>query len=157
MNTTKCGIWLDHREATLIDVTNAAQAGEAPSVTRVRSGVEDKVKHFGHRPNLPPQSDARSAGSAEEKHLDRRRAQDLKTFYAEIADEVAGAKRVMILGPGQAPKELASALQGDRRFEGVVEKVESADGNLTQGEAIEKVRKALGEGPLRRRVAGPNN
>ena len=65
MNTTKCGIWLDHREAKLIDVTNAARAGEEASVTRVKSGVEDKVKHFGHRPNLPPQSDARSAGSAE--------------------------------------------------------------------------------------------
>lgn len=153
----KLGIWLDHREAKLIDVTNAAQLGAEPSVSRIGSDVEDKVKDFGHRPNLAPQSDARSAGSAEEKHLDRRREQDIKSFFEEIAGEAAGAKRVLVLGPGQAPRELVSFLGDDRRFEGVIEGVESADANLTENEVVEKVRKALGEPPMRRQVAGPNN
>lgn len=147
------GIWIDHREAKLFDVTN--REGEAPA-RRIESEVEELRKTTtGHVANLPPKAapprkGVHSFGSHEAKHAEHRVEHELKEFYGEVAAMAKGADRIAIVGPGRAHEEFARHLQAYApEVWSHVDFIESIDTHLTDGEIVRELRTILGRPPRR--------
>jgi len=158
VNGRKVGVWLDHREAVVVELTGAKTPGREPEVRRISSEVEDQVKGLGHQRHQPPQGGAQTgSGAAEAKRLEHRREQEIRSFLRSIADAVEGAAHVAVLGPGEAPGELERFLAGDKRFKGARVRREGADGNLREGEAVNRLREMVGEPAPRVMPRGANN
>jgi hypothetical protein len=116
------GLWIDHRGATLVTVTP-----EAATVRHIISGVEKQVRVS----SLPVQR-------AADDMRDRRIGHQLDRFYANVVAALNGADAVLILGPGEAKRELAQALAGARHGRQVAQ-LESA-ARLTERQIVARVR-----------------
>ncbi len=147
------GIWIDHREAKLFDVSS--REGEAP-VRRIESDFEELRKTTtGHVANLPPKAapprkGVHSFGSHEAKHAEHRVAHELKSFYGKVALAAKGAERIAIIGPGVAHEEFAHHLEANSPdVWSHVDFIEPIDTHLTDGEVVRELRTILGRPPRR--------
>ena len=91
------GLWIDHREATIVTLT-----GEAEQVERIDSGMEKHVRFSG----------GAEQGSGEDTR-DRRFANHLDQFYQAVIERIRAAEAILIFGPGEAKGELAKRLEGE--------------------------------------------
>ncbi|MBS3763704.1 MAG: hypothetical protein KGZ25_10430, partial [Planctomycetes bacterium] len=73
-------------------------------------------------------------------HLDDRRREQLKHFYKELDKNLRPAEEIYIFGPGQAKKELANYLKGDKSLKAALKGIEGADKKLTRAQKAEQVR-----------------
>ena len=62
-----------------------------------------------------------------------------------------------VLGPGEAPGELERFLVVDKRFKDARVMRDGADGNLREGEAVNRLREMPGEPARRVKPRGPDN
>jgi len=142
----RLGIWIDHREAKLIELNDN---GDAPSVKRIESDAGEVPRSFGHVGNQPAHT---GYAGDKEKHADQRRKKQLRRFYSEVADEAARnttPARVVVLGPGQARKEFQHALEDKHALAQKIERNESVDANLTEAQVVARVKEMLGQPPAR--------
>ena len=119
------GLWIDHRGATLVAVT-----GEAATVQHIASGVARQVRLV----SLP-------APLAADDVRDRRIGQQLHRFYDTVVTALNGADAILIMGPGEAKRELAQALQAAHpgRQLADVAQLENAD-RRTERQIVARVR-----------------
>ena len=94
--TTDVGLWIDHREATIVTL-----AGEAEQVKHIASGMEKHVRFSGHA--------AAQEGSADDQR-DRQFAAHLGKYYDEVISHVRDAESILLFGPGEAKGELEKRL-----------------------------------------------
>ena len=114
--TAKAGVWIDHRQAIVVLITDKGQ-----KIERVKSGARQAV---------------RSAGNAKKKYTpndfiaedrqERRVASERKDFYDEVLALVRGADSLLILGPGEAKGELSKQATA-KKLRGLAIGVETAD------------------------------
>ena len=120
--TTNIGLWIDHREATIVTLTGGTEA-----VKQITSGMDKHVRFAGG----PEQG-------AGEDVRDRRFTNHLNTYFQEVIGQIRGADAIFIFGPGEAKGELSKRLDSEN-LGGRVVRVETVD-KLTERQIAAKVR-----------------
>ncbi|WP_018624426.1 hypothetical protein [Kangiella aquimarina] len=132
MAHSKVGIWLDHREAALVEISD-----KGISTRFIQSGVEEHIdEKRGSRSKTPygPQ------GVFAEDKADRRSQNLLNQYYSEVASGVNNAESLYIFGPAEAKQEFAKYLDQHQNHKPAKVEVESAD-KMTETQIIETVKK----------------
>jgi len=96
--TTKVGLWIDHRQAVIVILTD-----EGEEIERIESNMGKHVRFAGG---------SSDDGSAEDMR-DRQFVSRLSKYYDEIISRVRDAESILILGPGEAKGELVKRLEGE--------------------------------------------
>ncbi len=101
----KIGIWIDHKRAVILTVS---EYGEA--MKKIESGVE----HF----RLRGMSRSRSPYSAQyqkgDDQFDKQFDGYLNKYYESVLAQLRGADEILIMGPGEAKKELKKRLEREK-------------------------------------------
>lgn len=122
------GLWIDHRKAVIVSVTDAGEE------TRVISSEMEKHTRFS--------GDSSEKGSAEDMR-DRQYGNHLDTYYDEVILAIQNADSILILGPGEAKGEFETRLN-QTRPKGCSVSVETAD-KMTVRQVAAKVRQHFQE------------
>ena len=88
------GLWIDHKKAVIVTLT-----GKAEITRRMLSHMEKHVRFSGGAMLI----------SAEDQR-DRRFAGHLAKYYDRVIARIRGAGAILLLGPGEAKRELKSRL-----------------------------------------------
>ncbi|MGD1047326.1 MAG: hypothetical protein ABR899_01080 [Candidatus Krumholzibacteriaceae bacterium] len=133
--STKVGLWIDHRKATIITVTDKGE-----EIKLLISAVEKQLRRSGdsplkgsYEPLQVPADDSRQ----------RNFTGHLNIYYDAIIASIRGAESILIFGPGEAKGELKARLEKNnlgKRIAGV----ETAD-KMTDRQIAAKVRERFGE------------
>jgi len=121
------GIWLDHREAFVVYLSNNQpfSAGNQEMIERIESDIERRVRlSGGSRSRKTPYGPQDI--SVDGKQEDRVKGQ-LRRYYQEIIKRISDADRILIFGPGEAKIELKKAIEKTTQLAGRIKKVESTD------------------------------
>jgi len=122
------GLWIDHREAVLVTITD-----EGEKTTRIYSDIEVDAQFSGS---------SRSAGSQDAENMqDRKYNNNLGRYYDAIIGYIRDADSIQIFGPGEAKGELAKRLKSKNLRKRIVS-IETTD-KLTDPQIAAKVRQQL--------------
>lgn len=121
--TREVGLWIDHRKAVLVIVTDTGEETEV-----MESGMEKHVRFA---------TDASESGSAEDVR-DRQFGNRLGEFYDKVIASIEDASSIQIFGPGEAKGELAKRLER-KGLQGRIVTIETAD-KMTDRQIAAKVR-----------------
>ncbi len=136
--STNVGLWIDHREAIIVSLTDAGEAIEL-----IQSQAEKQPRRAGDSP---------LKGSYEPQQVpadDRRQrtfASELNTYYDAVITRLRAADAILIFGPGEAKHELKERLDADQLGSRVVG-VETID-KLTDNQIAAKVRNHFAKQPM---------
>jgi hypothetical protein len=122
---THAGVWIDHKQATLVLITDAGT-----EIEKITSGIEGPVRSRLGNPYTP------NDFIAEDK-LERKFDSHLKDFYDEVIACLQGSESLLILGPGEAKGELHKRLKS-KKLQGVIVELETAD-KMTDRQLAAKV------------------
>jgi hypothetical protein len=126
------GLWLDQSGATIVTLkSNDAD----PVVRHVESGVESHFRLSGGW-----KAGTQTQEVSNEKRIDRRRAQQLDRYYERLAEMLGDARRILILGPGEAKLGLERALKAKRGSKPHRFTVKTAD-KMTENQLVADVRR----------------
>lgn len=128
--TTKAGIWIDHKHAVVIRISESGQ-----ETSRFAAGVAEP---------FPPTNESRAKHEytkndfAPEVRLQRKQENQCKEMFEQIETHLKGVQDLLILGPGEAKNEFESHLQGKHGSKMHIE-VETAD-KLTEPQLVARTR-----------------
>jgi stalled ribosome rescue protein Dom34 len=98
----RAGLWIDHRKAVVVMVTDAGD-----TTTHIESTVERHVRYSGGvRSDTSHES---KPGTAEDTR-ERRFEGQLDRFYDEVVARIRDAEAILVFGPGEAKGELKARL-----------------------------------------------
>ena len=126
----KVGLWIDHREAIIVAVTDDGEETE-----RIMSRVEKQLRRSGDSPLKGPYE---SQQVPEDKSRHRTFNGQLGVYYEEIMADIRDAESIFIFGPGEAKGELMKLLEKNN-LGGRVAGVETED-KMTDPQIAAKVR-----------------
>ena len=132
------GLWIDHEKAVI-----AAMGKEAKAITRISSDVEGHIRLSGGSRSKTPYGpqDIRS-----EKSIEERRKHHLNRYYDKVIDPIQDADKILILGPGEAKRELEKRMHESRDLASKIAAVEAAD-KMTDKQLSAKVKKFFQPNP----------
>lgn len=116
----EAGLWIDHRQAVIVSVTDAGE-----EIRCISSNMEKHVRYAGGA--------ASQHGSAEDQR-DRQFAGHLDKYYDEVVRCIGDAESILIMGPGEAKGELEKRLDSaglGARIEGVEAADKMTDAQIT--------------------------
>ena len=122
----EAGLWIDHREAVVVIVTDAGE-----EIERITSDVEKRVRYSGG---------SRSDGSRQEPEdqRDRRFVDHLNKYYDEVISCIREAESILLFGPGEAKVEIQKRLESED-LAGRIVGIETVD-KMTEPQIAAKVR-----------------
>lgn len=127
---TKAGLWLDHRQAVVVLVTDAGE-----EIKKIMSDAEKQLRRTGSTP-LQGNFDPRHVPSDDSRQ--RTFTAELNSYYDEVIACLRDADSILIFGPGEAKDELKKRIDennlGDR-----ISGIETVD-NMTDPQVAAKVR-----------------
>ena len=126
-------IWIDHRQAVIVSIT---EAGE--TIERIESDTERKVRlSGGSRTGKTPYGPQQVAVDGKQEERIKRQ---LRQYYQEIIRKIKDANKILIFGPGEAKTEFKKELEKSQ--EQVLKKitVQPAD-KMTERQIAAKIRK----------------
>lgn len=103
------GIWLDYREAYIVELSE----GHSPVVKHLRSGIKPGVAKGGVRSKTPygPQ------GGPSEQRFEEKRHHQEKAYFEHVIHEIdPEAGQVVIFGPAEAKFGLQNALEAIKHY-----------------------------------------
>ncbi|TBW59512.1 hypothetical protein EZI54_00730 [Marinobacter halodurans] len=112
------GVWLDHRKAIVIRLTDSH-----PRVTIVESQARRPSKSSGGQRQKEPFG---HQDVVAEDHRDRRYQQALNRYFEDISNHLAGAEALLLFGPGEAKKNYHHFLQDHPQYPFTVRDVQAA-------------------------------
>jgi len=133
--STKVGLWIDHRKAIVVTVTD-----KGDETRLVISTVEKQLRRSGDSP---------LKGRYERQHVvaddsqQRTFSGHLNTYYDAIVASIGGAESILVFGPGEAKGELKKRLQR-KHLGGRVAVLETVD-KMTDRQIAAKVRQRFAE------------
>ena len=143
----KAGVWIDHKQAIVVLVTDAAK--------------EIKKIKFDLGQPIPSTGGARSKHSytshdfVAENKLERRTENDRKDYYDDVIATIRGAAAVLVLGPGEAKGEFFKRIKSKKLFGGIVE-VETTD-KMTDRQIAAKVGQHFAKTPANKSAPRKNS
>jgi hypothetical protein len=101
--TTQAGLWIDHRKAVIVMVSDEGDATE-----QVESNVERHVRFSGGAHSGASHESRPGAGEdTRERHFEGQ----LNQYYDEVIARLRDAEAILIFGPGEAKGELKARLE----------------------------------------------
>jgi hypothetical protein len=126
----RVGLWIDHREAIIVAVTDDGEETE-----RIMSRVEKQLRRIGDSPLKGPYE---SQKVPEDNSRQRTFSGQLGVYYEDIMADIRDAESILIFGPGEAKGELMTLLEKNN-LGGRVTGVETED-KMTDPQIAAKVR-----------------
>ena len=120
------GIWIDHKRAVIVSVSEGRVASEA-----LESDVEAHPRYSG-----------RQDGGGEKKY-EERHGQRLDRYYDEVISRLGHLDGLLIFGPGEANLELKERLSRSKAPSARTLAIETAD-ELTDPQIVAKVKEHFG-------------
>ena len=128
--STKVGLWIDHRKATVVAIT-----AQGEKIEEIESGVEKQLQRGGDRP-------LEGNYEAVQVPADDRRQRDftkhLNIYYGAVITAIRDAESILIFGPGEAKGELKEQLEKNHLGKHIVD-IETVD-KMTNPQIAAKVR-----------------
>jgi hypothetical protein len=126
------GLWLDHRRAFIVSITD-----DAETIKRIDSDIERKVRLSGgsRTAKTPYGPQQVSVDGKQEERIKRQ----LRQYYQQIIRRIQDATKILILGPGEAKTELKKEMEKSKELVAKKIIVESAD-KMTERQIAAKVR-----------------
>jgi len=126
------GLWLDHRQAVMVSITD-----DAETIKRIDSDIERKVRLSGgsRTAKTPYGPQQVSVDGKQQERINRQ----LHQYYQEIIRRIRDAAKILILGPGEAKTELKKEMEKSRELAAKKITVEPAD-KMTERQIAAKVR-----------------
>ena len=115
------GIWIDHERAVLVSLGQ-----DSPTIRTLASAVEGHPRYAGGQEH------------GGEKRYEHRFGQQLDRYYDHVISELGTPRSLLILGPGEAKRELQARLAGVSALATCQVAVEAAD-VLTEPQIVAKV------------------
>ena len=126
----KIGLWIDHREAVLVILTEGTE-----EILHITSSDEKHLRYSGRSHSRTPEG--LKEVTAEDQR-DRKFANELNKYYDEVIAAVRDADTIQIFGPGEAKGELKKRIERDG-LKAHILVVETAD-KMTDRQIAAKVR-----------------
>ena len=132
---TKVGLWIDHRKAVVVIVTDKGEE------TRLKiSGVERQLRRSGDSPLKGPyESQKVPADDSRQRAL----TGHLNVYYEAVIACLRDAESILIFGPGEAKRELKKRLERDNMGARIAS-VEAVD-RMTDRQIVARVRQHFAE------------
>jgi hypothetical protein len=127
---TKVGLWIDHKQAIIVTVT---EKGE--EIRLIISEVEKQLRRSGDSPMKGPY-EALQVPADDSRQ--RTFTGHLNIYYDEVIASIRDAESILIFGPGEAKDELKERLEENNLGAKVVG-IETVD-NMTDPQIAAKVR-----------------
>jgi hypothetical protein len=128
--STKVGLWIDHRKAVIMAVTDQGEA-----IRLLISKVDKQPgRSGGARSTTPYESQQVPADDARERKF----TGHLNIYYDAVIASIRHAESILIFGPGEAKGELKKRLEGDN-LGGRIVSLETVD-KMTDRQIAAKVR-----------------
>jgi len=131
MMKTLAGLWIDHREAVIVLLSENGQ-----ETRRIKSHVEKQLRRSGRRaskasfePQMVPADDFR----------EREYMGHLANFYDEVVSCLRPAEAILLFGPGEAKGELRKRIERDK-LDLRITRFETSD-KMTERQISQKVRR----------------
>ena len=139
----KAGVWIDHKQAIVVLMTDVGQ-----EIKKVNSGIEHSGSPAGSSPskNKYTPNDFVAEDRREQKLGD-----DRKKMYDEVLACIRGADSLLILGPGEAKGEFSKHIKS-KKLRGVTVELETTD-KMTDRQLAAKVSGHFTKPPARKTVA----
>jgi hypothetical protein len=132
---TKVGLWIDHREAIIVAVT---EKGE--EIGLIISEVEKQPRRSGDSPmNSPYEALQVPADDSQQRAF----SGHLNIYYDAVIACIRDAESILIFGPGEAKDELKKRLEG-HNLGGRIVGIETVD-KMTDRQIAAKVREHFSE------------
>lgn len=93
------GLWIDHRRAVIVLLT-----GKSEEIMEVLSGTEKRDRFTGGTD---------SENNSVEDMLDNRYKNHLNSYYDKVIAVIRDAESFLIIGPGEAKRELRKRIEHD--------------------------------------------
>jgi hypothetical protein len=131
MMKTSAGLWIDHREAVIVLVSDKWQR-----TSRVKSRVEKQLRRTGRSPSRAPfEAHLVPADDSREREY----SGHLANYYDEVISCLRPAKAILLFGPGEAKGELRKRLERNK-LEVRITSCETSD-KMTERQILQKVRR----------------
>ena len=128
---TLAGLWIDHREAVIVLVSEGGQ-----ETKRIRSRVEKQLRRSGRSPSRAPfESQMVPADDSREREY----TGHLANYYNEVIACLRPAKAILLFGPGEAKGELRKRIERNK-LDLRITCFETAD-KMTERQILQKVRR----------------
>ncbi len=124
---TKAGVWIDHKQATVVLITDAGQ-----EIRKIVSGDEKPVRPLGG-----PKKKFTPNDFIAEDRRERKVAGERKIYFDAVLASMRDATSLLILGPGEAKGELNKHIQS-KKLRGVSVELETSD-RITDRQLAAKV------------------
>jgi len=126
------GIWIDHRQAVIVSITD-----DAETIKRIDSDIERKVRLSGgsRTAKTPYGPQQVSVDGKQQERINRQ----LRQYYQEIIQRIQDATKILILGPGEAKTELKKEMEKSKELAAKKITVAPAD-KMTERQIAAKVR-----------------
>jgi hypothetical protein len=132
---TKVGLWIDHRKAIVVTVTD-----KGDETRLVISAVEKQLRRSGDSP-LKGRYERQQVVADDSRQ--RTFTGHLNSFYDAVIASIGGAESILIFGPGEAKGELRKRLQR-KNLGGRIAVLETVD-KMTDRQIAAKVRQHFAE------------
>jgi hypothetical protein len=131
MMKTLAGLWIDHREAVIVLLSEKGQ-----ETRRITSHVEKQLRRSGR-------SSPKAAFAAQMVPADDSREREymghLANYYDEVISCIRAAEAIMLFGPGEAKGELKKRIERNK-FDLRIRRFETMD-KMTERQISQKVRR----------------
>ena len=127
---TKVGLWIDHRKASIVTVTDKGE-----EMGLIVSKVEKQPRRSGDSPLKGPYEPHQVPA---QDSLQRTLTEHLNMYYDAVIASIRDAESILIFGPGEAKGELKERLEKNG-LGGRIVHIEAAD-RMTDRQIAAKVR-----------------
>ena len=129
------GVWLDHRRATVVTLTD-----DGEEIDLILSHVEKQLRRSGDSP-LKGSFESRQVPADDSRQ--RAFTGHLNVYYDAIIASIHAAESILIFGPGEAKGELKERLE-EHKLGGRIAAIETAD-KMSDRQIAAKVREYFNE------------
>jgi hypothetical protein len=116
--STKVGLWIDHKKAAIVTVTDKGE-----EIGEIISKAAKQPRRSGDRPLKGPYEPHQVPA---QDSLQRTFTEHLNLYYDAVVSSIRNAESVLILGPGEAKGELKERLE-KHGLGGRIAAIETAD------------------------------
>ncbi len=132
---TKVGLWIDHRKAVIVAVTDKEE-----EIELIKSKVEKQLRRSGDSPLEGPHETLQiPADDSRQKTF----MGHLNIYYGAVIASIRDAESILIFGPGEAKDELKERIEESSHV-GRVVGIETVD-RMTDRQIAAKVRQHFAE------------
>jgi hypothetical protein len=135
------GLWIDHAKTVFVTIeTGNGNLTENETITKLESDVEPHLRLAGGSRSATPYG---PEDVVSDKTPEERRKHELHRYYQKVLRALWDADRVYIMGPGEAPRELAEEIRSNQQLAPRLLDVRKTD-KMTDRQIAAEVRKRFG-------------